>query len=158
MALRHMADLVRQHGRQFRLRLRRQHQGRVHADEAARQGKRVQLGIAHGKEEIVVIRFTTHAGARRHERVAEGIQVFEQGRVVEVVAVAADAAHDFLADLALHRRRQVFARRVTQVRQVRRRRHGQRRPAASRLGRHAGGRCRWRGRIGLRQRTGRRQP
>ncbi len=144
VALHHVADLVAQHGGQLGLALGRQQQGRVDGDEAARQREGVELGIAHGEEIIVEAGLAARAGPRFHQRVAELIQVFEDGRIVEEIVVAPDVAHDFLAQLALHQGRQVLAFRVAQAGQVgdlsrwqRRLRHAQRQHAQQRDGQQA---------------------
>ena len=105
VALRDVADLVRHHRGQFRLGLRRQQQRRVHADEAARQRERVE------RRDRAPRRSRNRSRSRRARRAGASTRpspkLFRYSRigvVVEVIAVAPDVAHDFLAQLALDQR------------------------------------------------------
>jgi len=114
MALRHVADLVRHHGGQFRFGLGRHQQAGMDGDEAARQRERVERRVTHGEEEEIGVGLAARAGHRAHQRVAEVVQVFEDRVIIEVIVVAPDVAHDFLAQLALDDRRQILARGVAE--------------------------------------------
>ncbi len=118
MALRNMPYFMRHHGCQFRFILRSEHERGMHGDETARQCKRIQHGIAHRKKEKVVPRLAPRLGPRRQQRIAEIVQVFEQRRVIQIVAIASDIAHDLLAKLAFHQRREFLTFGVTQTRQA----------------------------------------
>ena len=118
VALRHVADLVRQHRGQLRLGLRRQDQRRMHADETARQCEGVDARVAHREKGEIESRLAAHIRPRRHQRGAEVVQVFQDWRVVQVIRIAPDVVHDFLAQLALHQRRQFAAGGVAQGRQA----------------------------------------
>jgi len=137
--LRHVSDLVREHGSELGFRLRADDQPRVHADEAAGQRERVQRRIADEEEAEVV------SGGRRsaREREREAVEpVGELGIVVDHAA-ALHLADDRFADASLHRRRQLVGARVAQARQVVDLRVGERRGEREHGGqqaRHATGR------------------
>ncbi len=131
VTLRDVADFVCDHARQLGLRLGRDDEARMDADEAAGQRERVEHRIAH-EEEAEVDRARR---ADRNQLVAELVQVFGRFRVGQVVRVAPDLGHDLLAELALQAGRQFFAAGFAQRRQFERlRARRQRRGSAEREG------------------------
>ncbi|MNY20447.1 hypothetical protein D3C86_1539260 [compost metagenome] len=97
----------------------------MHADIAARQREGVDRAVPHAKqleaggEGALAIR-TGHVLAARglHQPVAERVEVIVEQGVRDVVGVAADIAHDPVAQPPLHVRRQRCRGGVAQIRQL----------------------------------------
>ncbi len=140
MALRDVGQLVGEDRGQLVAQRGHRDQPEVQADVAAGQRKGVDRAVAHGEdlpgEGRVGVGADVTARARgRQQRRPQRLQVVEQQRVVEVGRVAADLAHDLLADAALAGHRQRLGRGVAERGQARRGRglrergRGQRRAA-----------------------------
>ena len=113
MALRDVRQLVREHGGQLVARRRHGNQPKVDADEAARQRERIDAAFTDQEqlERITQVDVGANLAAQargRKQRLPDRLQVLDQDRVVQVVGVTADLAHDLLADLALRADAQVF--------------------------------------------------
>ena len=80
-------------------------QAEVNADEAAGQGECVDARVANekglpGKALVDVGGDVAEAASGGDERLPDRLQVLEQQRVVDVVRIEVDLAHDLVADLA----------------------------------------------------------
>ena len=122
VALRDVAELVRQHRRQLVARGRHRDEPQVDAHPAAGQGKGVDVAVAHQKcvPGELAVHVTVHFTARArsgHQGAPQRNQIFLQDGVVKVVGVAHDLAHDLLAQAALTARREVFGGGFAQRRQ-----------------------------------------
>ena len=106
VALRNMAQLVRQYRCQLIGRAHHAQQAQVHRHVAARQGKRIHAAVAaqqHGKGEVLGQRgrnFAACAGGG-HQRLPGGLCIFLQLRVVDGVGVAVQLARNHVAQAAL---------------------------------------------------------
>ena len=126
----------------------------VHADKTAGQRKGVDAAVAHQEDLegqlLGGFRRDLAALARRFEqRLPDTLQVLQQRRVVQVVRVAADLAHDLVAQVALGAEAEVLGRGLAQRRQPHLR-HGasvQRQAGAQRGGQDGGAHARRRGEI-----------
>ncbi len=106
MALRDMAELVREHRGQLVGAAHGRQQAQVHAEVAARQREGVDRGVAQQQQApgIALVgvgrQFATRQ-RRVEQRPPDLLQVVGQQRVVEVLGVAVDRAGDLVADAAL---------------------------------------------------------
>jgi len=112
MALRDVRHLVAEHRGEFVARRGDGDHAQVDADEAARQREGVDGRVAHEKgfpgETLVDIGGDVAEPARgRDQRVPDGVQILEQQRVVDVVGIGADLAHDLVAQLAFGADREI---------------------------------------------------
>ena len=109
-----MADLVGQHRGQLGLGLGRGDQAGVHADESARQGEGIHGGISH-QEELEA----EAAGRGRGGKLgAQTVEIVAGVDIVGHIRIAAQVAHDGLAQTPLGVRRELLAAGVTQPGQV----------------------------------------
>ena len=123
VALRHVRQFVRQHRRQLVSAGGERDQPEVHAHVTARQRERIDAAVAHEKgfpgEPLVQVGIDVAVAARlRDERDPQRLEIFQQHRVVQVVGVAPDLAHDLFAQLALRAEAEIFRFGVAQGRQV----------------------------------------
>ena len=106
VALGNVAEFVRHHRSQFVAARDHRDQTKVHAHEPPRQGKRVDRPVSHQKHIPCKGFFLLGLQiAQLHGRVAQWLpnrlQVVQQDRVVHVVGVGHQLAHDGLAQAAL---------------------------------------------------------
>ena len=121
--LRHVRQLVPEHRRELVAGDGDGDQAEVHADEAAGQGERVDALVAHqerlpGEALVDVGGDVAEAAAGGHERIPDRLHVLEQQRIVEIVRIDPDLAHDLVADLALGADAEVGGIRIAERRQV----------------------------------------
>ena len=123
MALGDVGQLVRQHRGQFVGAGGQRDQPEVHADIAAGQREGVDAAVAPQKDlEGQLLRGVGRdlaALARRFDqRLPHALHIVEQRRVVQVGRVAADLAHDLLAQRTLGAQAELLAGRFAQRRQA----------------------------------------
>ena len=114
MALRDVRYFMRQHARQFRLRLRRNDQPGMDADIAAGHRKRVDAGIVDREKHITEARIAAGGG----QSTAQLVQICLDIRVIKIGGLTpANLVHDPLADFLLDIERQIVAGRIAKLRQ-----------------------------------------
>ncbi len=111
MPLGDVRDFVAHHARQLGLRLRSQEKSGIDANESAGQREGVDLAVVDQEE------FESPRGVRgvRSEAVAQRIDVVGRLRVIVIVAVGADLAHDGFAQPPLLQGREARLRDVAEV-------------------------------------------
>ena len=114
MVLGDVGDFVREHRSELRLGLGQENEAGVDADVSPGQRKCVDVVVGNAEKFEV----EGGAGNRRHQAVAELVEITVDLRIVHVPAGRANLPDDRLAELAFLRRRQRRERRVAQLRQI----------------------------------------
>ena len=126
MALRYMAQLMRQHRSEFVAATDHAHQPQMHAQITARQRKGVHRAVAPqqhlpSKALVQIGRKLAARTRRRQQRLPQVVDIFIEHRVIDVVRVAVQLADDAVAQAAFIAQRQITA--IAQRWQARLRRH-----------------------------------
>ena len=119
VAPRDVRQLMRQHRGQLVGCGGQRHQPQVNADKSAGQRKGVDRAVAHqeglvGEQLFGVGADVTARPGCLHQRLPQRLQVVEQLRVVDVVGVAPDLAHDLFAGALFLAQAEVFRGRLAQ--------------------------------------------
>ena len=114
VALRDVAEFVRQHGCQLVWRIDHRQQPELQAEEAARQRKGIDRAVADQEDfpGEALMHLRRHFAARQRrldEPIQNALRIFLNGRVLHVAGVAVDLCHDALTELALARQRHLVA-------------------------------------------------
>ena len=114
VTLGHMADLVSQHRRDFRLGFGCDQQSDMDTDESARQSEGIDRRIIDCEE----LEGQATGGRCSEQGLRELIQVIDQFGIVEIGRITANLSHDGFTQSALGRRRKLIARCRTQLGQI----------------------------------------
>src|SRR6185437_1836619 len=97
MFLSNVREFMRHYTREFRFALRRKNKARIEAHEAARQRKRIDRRVLHGKELKLLIG-TSFAGAQ-DQLVAKIGKITGNFRIIKVTGVGTNFGHNLQTEL-----------------------------------------------------------